>query len=89
MKFNDAAFVEMGKSAGVRRLTEEAAARVLSAARASAPVDTGDYKAGLGMRLRETRFRVVWLVVGTDWKTMLVESKTANLQKALRAARRG
>jgi hypothetical protein len=89
MKFNEDAIAELAKSPAVLRLTEEAAGRVLGFARSGAPVDQGDYEDGLDMELRTTRFRVVWVVIGRDWKTMLVEAMTGNLQKALRRAERG
>jgi hypothetical protein len=89
VKFNEDYLSELGKSAPVRRLVEDATDRVLDAARANAPVDTGAYRAGLHKEIRETPYRVVGVVVGDDPKTMLIESKTGNLAKALRAAERG
>jgi len=89
MQFRDAFFEEMGRSAGVERLTKAAADKVANEARAGAPVDSGDYVAGIEVVKRESKNRTVFLVKGTDWKTMLVESKTGNLVRALRKAGRG
>lgn len=89
VEFNDAFFSEMGKSAGVTQLCRDRAEKVRSAAKTSAPVDAGDYRDGLEIRVRESKNRNVILVVGTDWKSMLIESKTGNLARALKAVGRG
>lgn len=89
MQFNDSFFEELGKSAGVERLTKAAAEKVASAARSSAPVDTGDYKRRLVVVKKQSSKRTVYLVKGTDPKTMLIESKTGNLARSLRTLRRG
>ncbi|RJT88158.1 HK97 gp10 family phage protein [Cryobacterium melibiosiphilum] len=79
----------MGKSAGVRRLVKDVADEVAIVARMTAPVDSGDYRDGIEVRMRETSYRAFAIVVGTDWKTMLVEAKTGNLVNALRYVARG
>ena len=89
MKFNESFFVEMGKSAGVRRIVKDVADEVAIVARMTAPVDTGDYRNGIVVRMRETSNRAYAIVTGTDWKTFLVESKTGNLVNALRYVARG
>ena len=85
--FNPAFFDAMLKSAGVQALTRGAAEKALGVARANAPVDTGAYRAGLEVKTVQHAHRTTYQVVGTDPKTMLVESKTGNLVKALRAVR--
>lgn len=85
--FNPAFFDAMLKSAGVQALTRGAAEKALGVARANAPVDTGAYRAGLEVKAVQHAHRTTYQVVGTDAKTMLVESKTGNLAKALRAVR--
>lgn len=82
-------FDTIGKSAGVDRLTKERANAVLRAARATAPVKTGDYKRGLKITKTQSRYRNVYRVVGDDPKTLLVEAWTGNLARALRKVARG
>lgn len=89
LDFDQAYFDRVMRSAGVQSLERAAAERVLAAAKASAPVDTGDYRRGLKIEKAEAKYRTVYLVVGTDWKTMLVESRTGNLARALKSAGRG
>jgi hypothetical protein len=87
VQFNDFYFDEILKSAQVENLTREAAQRALAIARATAPVDEGDYKRGLHIEEKETPYRTVVRVVGSDAKTLLIESKTGNLARALKAAK--
>lgn len=89
VEFNPKFFDAIGKSAGVDRLTKQAADAVLRAAQASAPVATGDYKRGLHIEKSHSRYRVVYRVVGDDWKTLLVEAWTGNLARAIRTVARG
>lgn len=88
MKFNDSYFEQLGKSAKVSGLVKAKAESIASRARSTAPVDTGDYKSGIVVQKKVSRYRDVYLVVGTDPKTMLIEAKTANLLRALRAERK-
>lgn len=85
--FNDAFFDEILNSAGVRAMTRGAAEKALGVARANAPVDTGAYRDGLEVKAVQHARRTTFMVVGTDAKTMLVESRTGNLRKALKAAK--
>jgi hypothetical protein len=85
VEFNEQFFKEMGRSAGVTALTVAAGERVLAAAIANAPRDQGGYIGGLTLRIKY-QDRVVALVVGTDWKTMILEAKTGNLVRALKSA---
>lgn len=89
VKFNQKYFDRIGKSSGVERLTEAAAKNVLRTARASAPVDSGDYKRGLHIEKKDARYRSVYLVVGDDRKTLLVEAWTGNLARAIKKVARG
>lgn len=83
MEFNDKFFEEIGKSAGVTQMCRDVANEVLAAAVAGAPVDEGDYRDGLQVQVKTVEYRNVALVVGTDPKTLLIESKTGNLARAL------
>lgn len=85
--FNNSFFDEMLNSAGVRALTRGAAEKALNIARANAPVDTGAYRDGLQVEAVQHAHRTTYIVVGTDAKTMLIESQTGNLVKALKKAK--
>ncbi|WP_137843858.1 HK97 gp10 family phage protein [Microbacterium sp. 2FI] len=88
VKFNNAYFEQLSRSPGVVRITVEAAQRIAATARATAPSDTQAYRNGIRVRVKYQR-RAVALVEGRDKKTMLIESKTGNLARALRANARG
>lgn len=88
VEFNPVFFDNIMQSAGVERLTEESAQKVLTIAKATAPVDTGDYREGLHISRRQSRYRRVLRIEGDDAKTLLIESKTGNLARALKAARK-
>jgi hypothetical protein len=84
VKFNDAYFDELSRSAGVAGLVDEATERIAGTARSTAPVgETGDYRDGIVTAGKYQR-RYVGLVIATDPKSMIVESKTGNLARALR-----
>lgn len=87
VKFNNAFFEELGRSAGVTKLVKAKAEQVAAIARSTAPVKSGAYRDGIVVRMKQQK-RAVALVVGTDKKTMLIESKTGNLVRALRAAKK-
>lgn len=85
---NKAFFDSILRSAGVRALVDQAAERTLSAARTTAPVDTHAYRNALHIEHRASRYRDVAEVVGSDEKTMLIESITGNLARAVKAAKK-
>ena len=85
---NQAWFDTAMKGSKVRALTKSAAGRALGAAKASAPVGTGAYQRGLRLENADTQYRPVERVVGTDPKTLIIESKTGNLARAVKAAKR-
>ena len=87
VKFNDKYFDELLNSAGVKAMTRRAAEKVLESAKANAPVDTGAYRAGLQIQEVQHAHRTTCMVVGHDPKTLLVESETGNLRKALKAGK--
>lgn len=86
VNLDHAGMAAMLKSAPVRAELTRRGARVLAAAKSSAPVDTGDYKAGLHLE-EDTTDRAVVRVVADDWKSAIVEASTGNLGRALDAAR--
>lgn len=87
VKFNNRYFDELMNSAGVKAMTRRAAEKTLEYAKAHAPVDTGAYRDGLQIEEVKHAHRTTCMVVGHDSKTLLVESRTGNLAKALRKAR--
>lgn len=87
VEFNDSFFESILRSSGVKSLCSQKAEKVLQAAKASAPVDSGAYRDGLQLRTVSRAHRDTIMVVGTDAKTMLIESKTGNLARALKAAK--
>lgn len=87
VNFNDSFFDGIMRSAEVETLCESKARAALEIARANAPVDTGAYLGGLRLETADHRRRRTFMVVGHDRKTLLVESRTGNLARALRAVR--
>lgn len=87
--FNDAFFEQLGRSPAVVAKCVAKANQVAAAARASAPVDSGDYKNNIRVEVQSRGRRNAAVVVASDWKSLLVESKTGNLARALKAVGRG
>lgn len=87
VEFNPRFFESVLRQPKVEQLVDAAAERALAAAKANAPVDTGEYRDGLYIEHRDSRYRQVARVVGSDDKTLLIESKTGNLARALKAAK--
>lgn len=86
--FDDRFFDAILKSEGVKQLNRQTAEHALAQAVSGAPVDTGAYRDGLSIEEVERAHRTTYMVVGHDPKTMLVESKTQNLARAFRRAKR-
>lgn len=85
MEFNPQFFKDILNSEGAAELCEMGANAVYEIAYGTAPVDSGAYRDGLKVVRSRTGTRVTGLVVGEDWKTLLVESQTGNLARAVRA----
>jgi hypothetical protein len=89
VEFNEEFFRQLGRSAGVVGVVMEATERVAGIARADAPVDSGQYRAGIDTKLK-FQDRAVGLVVSSDPKTMILEAKHGVLVRAVKkAGRRG
>lgn len=88
VQFNNVYFDNILRTAGIQKMQAEVAERALAIAKANAPVDSGDYRNGLKVVKAERGYRTAYLVVGTDRKTLLVESRTGNLARALKSAGR-
>lgn len=85
VKLNSAGIRALLNSSGVRADLTRRAERVLEAARASAPVDTGEYRDNLHI-LEDSTDRAVVRVGSTVPHGLVVEAKTGNLARALDAA---
>ena len=87
VEFNPRFFETVLRGPKVEALVDAAAGQILATAKATAPVDTGEYRDGLHIEHHDSRFRRTTRVVGSDDKTMLIESKTGNLARAVKAAK--
>lgn len=88
VKFNERFFETVLRQPKVEALVDDAAERTLAAAKTNAPVDTEAYRDSLHIEHHESRYRRTARVVGDDDKTLLIESRTGNLARALKAAKR-
>ena len=70
---------------GVGADLERRAERVAATARATAPVDTGEYRDSITV-VSEVTDRVVSRVVARDPKSHIIEARTGNLSRALDSA---
>lgn len=89
MEFNEVFFEQLGRSPAVVAQCVAKAERVAANARATAPVDSGAYKSAISVSVQPRRRRNAAVVTAADWKSLLIESKTGNLARALKAVGRG
>lgn len=90
MVWSEKFFDEILRSRGVEAVTESAARDVLAEAKATAPVgkvNGGRYRDSIKMVKVNARHRSVWRVVATAPYSMVVESRTGNLARALKKVR--
>jgi hypothetical protein len=85
IKFSKSLADEVLRAPKVVEQTSSIAEKGLQNAKSSAPVDTSEYRDGLHVERKEAKFRTVFRVVGSDPKTMLIESKRGVLARALKA----
>ena len=83
IQLNSREIAAMLKSSQVRDPLREIAERWAAAARASAPVDSGEYRASI-RRESDTTDRAVERVVAHDDKAAVIEANTGNLKRAMR-----
>lgn len=83
MKWNENFFPEILNSDPVVKIAVGVAEAVAGTARATAPVDTGEYRDGIGVEINRRGKRTVATVVSRDPKSMIIESRTGNLARAL------
>lgn len=86
--FDEEFFATIMRSAGIEALCRTKTENALAIAQSTAPVDTGAYRDGLAIEKVPHKYRDTYEVVGHDKKTLLVESKTGNLARALKAVRK-
>lgn len=72
---------------GIVSVVQQATDQIADIARADAPVDGGDYKAGIRTRVKYQK-RAVGVVEATDPKSLIIEAKTGNLARAVKKAAR-
>jgi ABC-type sugar transport system ATPase subunit len=85
MRFYNSSIATFGRAGSTTALVKRAADQIAATARATAPVDTGAYKAAIHVEARRGLFRDYAVVVADDPASMLVEAKTGNLVRALRS----
>lgn len=83
VRLNPAGIREVLTSAGVESELMSIAEHVAAAARASAPVDSGEYAASIKVFSEQHADRVVAHIAATAPHAMLVEANTGNLARAL------
>lgn len=89
MEFNSSFFEKLGRSPEVTALCVSKAEQVAGIARSTAPVDSGDYRSNIRVEVQPRSDRNAAVVVASDWKSLLIESKSGNLARALKAVGRG
>lgn len=85
--FNQSFFDNIMKSAKVQEVVKQKAGQALRAAQATAPVDTGEYRDAMTVEKHSSRYRDSFRVVAKDPKSLLIESKTGNLARALKGVK--
>lgn len=83
---NGAGFRELLHSEGVKSMLEAKAEAVASTARSNAPVETGEYRDSIAVRVVDHPTRSVAQVYSSDDKAHVIEARTGNLARALDAA---
>lgn len=89
MRFNNGYIPGVAKSPEVAGLVRGICDQIAGNARASAPVDTGEYRDSIHVEMEATPYRVIGKVVASSGHAMAVEARTGNLQRALRSVGNG
>lgn len=87
MEWNDSFFESVLKSGEVRNLVSKAADSAANAARGSAPVRTGNYRANIKTEVRTGQKRVYAYVYSDVDYSIPVEMRHGTMAKATRAAK--
>lgn len=83
VQLNDAFFEQLGRSPEVTQLCVDVAERIAAAARATAPRDSNEYANSIHVEVVRRGRRNAALVIADDEKSLLIESRTGNLARAL------
>jgi hypothetical protein len=83
MDWNERYFSELGHSPEVTALVKAKAEEGAAIARATAPVKTGAYRDSIHVEVVSWPSRNAALIVASDPKSLLIESETGNLVRAL------
>lgn len=83
---NAAGFRELLSSSELSAYLQSKGEAVASAARISAPVESGDYRDSIHVEMVQHPTRIVAQVHASDWKSHIIEADTGNLARALDAA---
>jgi len=89
MKWDESFFDRLGHSPAAVQAVTQKANQAAAIARATAPVDTGAYRASIHVEMRSTAHRVIAVVVADAADAGIVESKTGNLVRAMNAVSGG
>lgn len=74
---------EVLRSEGMQQVLRDAAEPIAARARATAPVDSGEYRDSIHVETEVHRYVAVARVVASDRKAPIIEAKTGNLARAL------
>lgn len=85
--FNQSFFDNIMKSAKVQEVVKQKAEQALKVAQATAPVDTGEYRGSMTVEKHSSRYRDSFRVEAKDPKSLIIESKTGNLARALKGVK--
>ncbi|MDQ0735330.1 hypothetical protein [Arthrobacter agilis] len=86
---NDSFFSEIGTGPELTQMCVDKAEQIRSAAVSSAPVDSGAYKGSITVKVKRSARRNVAVVEASDPKSLLIESRTGNMARAVRGVKRG
>lgn len=82
-KQNQAGFQKLAHSARVGAACKAEAEKIAALARSTAPVDSGDYANSIHVVIEDHPTRITAQVVASDWKSLIIESITGNLARAV------
>lgn len=88
VNFNEEFFENLATSPKVTKLCMTMAENVMAEIKSTAPVDEGDYKEGFKIQVERAKHRNVVRVVGTDWKTMIIEAQNGIMARAIQKVKR-
>jgi len=88
VEFNDSSFDGLLRQPKVEALVDNVAEVAMSNMKASAPVDSGDYRDAFHIEHHESRYRRTARVVNDDEKVLVIESKQGVMARGLKAAKR-